>query len=83
MRISLWICLIYLLIREKYLVNSRYTKDWEAAKEILVFDKGTKTILMSSDSTVKQKALSNGVGSFKYKTLNLERLFNNIEKLIQ
>ncbi|MFX1338538.1 MAG: response regulator [Promethearchaeota archaeon] len=55
----------------------------EAAKEILELDNETKIIFMSADSTIKEEALSNGVISFKDKPFSLERLFNNIDKVVQ
>ena len=54
----------------------------EATKEILhnSSDIKPKIIFISADRSIKEKALSIGVISFKNKPFSLERLFNNIEK---
>ncbi len=55
-----------------------------AAAEILELDNNghTKIILASADLSVRKKALSIGVQSFKDKPFTLKRLFNNIEKAL-
>jgi DNA-binding response OmpR family regulator len=54
----------------------------EAAKEILEFDNSVKIIFMSADTSIRDEALENGAVSFKEKPFSLERLFNNIQKVL-
>jgi two-component system chemotaxis response regulator CheY len=54
----------------------------DAAKEILEIDNHIKIIFISADETIKEEALAYGAVSFKGKPCSLQRLFNNIEKVM-
>ncbi|MBY8983410.1 MAG: response regulator [Candidatus Lokiarchaeota archaeon] len=54
----------------------------EAAEEILKIDTKTKIIFASADTTIREKAISLGAVSFKSKPFTLNRLMQNIEKVI-
>ena len=54
----------------------------EAAEEILKIDTKTKIIFASADTTIREKAISLGAVSFKRKPFTLNRLMQNIEKVI-
>ena len=56
----------------------------EATKEILAdsSEGKPKIIFASADNTIKEEALSIGASSFKDKPFSLEKLFNNIQKVL-
>ncbi len=54
----------------------------EATEEILKMNTKTKIIFASADTTIKEKAISLGAVSFKCKPFTLNRLMENIEKVI-
>lgn len=55
----------------------------EATEEILKLDENIQVIFASADKSVREKALSMGVISFKDKPFTLQRLFSNIKKALK
>ncbi|MFX1293409.1 MAG: response regulator [Promethearchaeota archaeon] len=54
----------------------------EASREILRINSTSKIILVSSDTSVKELALSIGVTSFNVKPCKINLLINNLNKLL-
>ncbi|MBY9007443.1 MAG: response regulator [Candidatus Lokiarchaeota archaeon] len=54
----------------------------EAAEEILKININSKIIFASADTTIKEKAMSIGAVSFKNKPFTMNKLIQNIEKVI-
>ncbi|MBN1217216.1 MAG: response regulator [Candidatus Lokiarchaeota archaeon] len=54
----------------------------EATKEILKINNNSKIIFASADSSIKEEAISIGAISFKNKPFTLNKLIQNIEKVL-
>ena len=54
----------------------------EATKEILKINNNSKIIFASADSSIKDEAISIGATSFKNKPFTLNKLIQNIEKVV-
>ena len=54
----------------------------EATKEILKINNNSKIIFASADSSIKEEAISIGATSFKNKPFTLNKLIQNIEKVV-
>ena len=55
----------------------------EAMKEIMAFDKTPIFIFASADNKAQESAIALGARTFKAKPFSIEKLCNNIEKVLE